>query len=300
MSPPPLRRYLLAGGVEIQTPAANQHHVVPSTGLYVSGACGNDVEKVWIKILRKTATVPTDPTTDPAGGWVEADLGAGTFSKNNVTGGVTTQITGSDDNKVVAIPEGPIGTFGTADIVYFRGRPAHESLNVSARACLWFAFAADGLPGPGPANDREDDTANHRPVSFVVPANADQVTIEATGNWSHYGAVGGNDTSDADGMNPSTALELAGYRSGTYLSETIADLDEKVNTLIGMWVDVDAAPIGSPFAIGKGPTALSISDTVRKLFLAFHDGKRWHNNQGQVAVTLDWSVVVNFLRLRGV
>ena len=42
-----------------------------------------------------------------------------------------------------------------------------------------------------------------------------------------------------------------------------------------------------------------IPDRVRKLFLAFHDGQRWHNNGGQVSATITWVPAVNALMRRG-
>ncbi len=291
---PPMRRTLLPiDGVEIQSPAGNRHHCASDT-LYASGIAGANVVKVWLKVLRRNdnAAIP-DPQT---AGFVEATLDAGGFYHTAVPGVLTTPLDGNNDNKMVAIPELAAG-YGPTDTVYFVGRPAQENLTVSALCCIWFTFAVDGLTGPGPMGDTEANVTQHRPRRFVAPMNAFQLSVSANGTWQHFPQ---DAASGPDGMLPQTDLELPGYRSGNYLSEMIDNLFTEVNKLIGLWIDAFDTPISSPFPIGAGPFLDIVPEDSQTLALAFHDGKRWHNNSGSVNVAIEWlTIQQGYYRLRG-
>lgn len=297
--PQPPRPRLMAlpnGGVEIQSPAANRHIVVPAGGLYVFGETAPDVTKVWVKVLRQNDPIPADPSTQ---GFVEINVAGGQFSSNAIPGSLKATIAGNPDNKVVAIPQ--VGNvYGSPDVVYFVGRTDQDVLPaLSAQACMWFAFAPGNMPGPGPNNDREASTDNHRPYILTAPANAGEYVVNANGLWRHF-ATDPATESDADGKLPVTALELPGYRSVAYNSEMIADVSREVNTLMGMFIDPFNAPVESPFPIGVGPFQQAVPDLANKLALAFHDGKRWHNNGGSVTITIDWiQLNQGTFRLRG-
>ena len=130
------------------------------------------------------------------------------------------------------------------------------------------------------------------PPPLIVPRNTGSLSSRAFGTWRHFPPQGNADqaASDADGMGNLVDLENEGYRSATYNSLMITKVPRKVNSLIGLWTDAEDGPVGDPILLGKGPTAAPIDAEVRKLRLAHHDGKRWHNNSGSVLVTLTWTV----------
>ena len=294
--------------VAIDSPLPGKHHIVPPGGLGVKGEAGANVDHVWVKIRRlaDNTPLPTNATDAAAAGWTSTpvmDNGTRSFSINNLSGTVTKPISGDADNKVTAIPQLDNGDFNVADadMVSYIGRPALEEEVVTAKQCIWFTFADDDLPGLGPENDREANTRDHKPVKFKVPANAGGLTINASGRWRHYFPVNGNDNAVAgpDGRGETVVLQMPGYRSEFYGSDEITLIGPtNVASLIGLWVDATPEAIGAPFSIGSIFPQSPIPGTAEELSLAFHDGKRWHNNSGKVLVELNWTLATNYLQLR--
>lgn len=299
--------------VGIISPVVNEQFALFPPGLRVEGEVGIDgggatnVKEVWVKVLRINDAIPPDPKTDPNGGWQHvAPAGDNSFLVNNVTGAHTRPLSGSANNKLVAIPELIPGGYGPTKTVLFIGRPAKEEIVVSATHCMWFAFASTGVPGPGNGQgDFEPDTANHQPPFVAVPLNVSTLTVAGMGRWRHFPPQEGNDAvvSGADGRAPLTALENLQYQNETYNSDAIADGQFQVNSLIGMWGSA-TGPVGAPFLVGSGPVTRPVDppDQIERVYFAFHDGQRWHNNSGFVVVTIDWGVAANFkyqLRRRG-
>src|SRR5262245_56436205 len=233
--------------VEITSIEPNKHHVVGAAGLSVSGEATPGTT-IWVKVLRLDDSVLVEPSI--GGGWQNSVATNGHFTVANVNGVVPKMLIGNNDNKAVAILQDG-GVFSSLDVVSFRARPNPESLDVPAKSCLWFAFAPGGIPGPGDVGDTEPDTAQHRPPSFAVPVNVTKCSIMAEGNWDHGGAE-----STAAGKDPIVGLQNPGYRSDIYQSGQISIMEFQVNTLIGMWVDIDQVPIGNPFKVGAGPIEL--------------------------------------------
>lgn len=309
MARPPMRVRLASEHVELQTPTANKHHLVPNGGLCVSGIrTSSNVLKVWLKVLR----IAADPSPNPAAdGYEEVTNfdGNNRFVTSTVPGASATG-PGDPDNKVMAIPELAGGVdLDATDCVYFTARATSHDLTISAKHCIWFAFANDPpagsgppLVGPGMAGDNEENIpATHKPQFVVWPENAASVRIETPvgggGAWSHYEPDQGNPTGNVDCTADGRAgvpvtLQNPGYRHGMYGSEMIpVPLAIEVGSLIGLWVDVDDVPLGRPFKIGSDLTIMrnAVPNGARKLYLAFHDGKRWHNNLGDLISTHTWT-----------
>jgi hypothetical protein len=154
---------------------------------------------------------------------------------------------------------------------------------VSAKCCLWFTWAADGLNGV----EHEDPVELYRPVEVDVE-NISEVTVsvDSSDQWSHHP---GN-LSNAGGINDVRGLENAGYRDAKYNSLKIKPLSARLNLLVGMVTTKDppvpAAPDVDQIEIGLGKT-ITINDiTAERLFLGFHDGRHWFNNEHAVDVTV--------------
>lgn len=290
----------------------NLHYVVAPAGFTFAGVAGANVTSVWLKVLRRSEDFSTVVPT-VALGWVEvATIPGGPFGAANIPGAIPTELVGNPDNKVAAIPVTAAG-FGDRSGVNFRARPRRDNAAVLARHCIWFAFAATGLEGPAadlgdPGTDFEFDTAHHIPPAIIVPENVTRATFNAAGRLWRHGPVDALDScsSDADGrVGVLCQLERAGYKHATYGSLAITDQQFNVGKLIGMLVDGANAPItevvvvpGQPagaealFPIGTLRAGKDIPGTAARLYLAYHDGKRWHNNSGSMSVDIDWDTTV--------
>jgi hypothetical protein len=183
--------------------------------------------------------------------------------------------------------------------VQFYGRSQNPiSVDVSAKCCLWFAWAppASPLSEPegGPAG--EDDT--YRPVALPVPSAARSAALTVgDGIWWHHDAdgrrSGANGLDGTNGLpNDQRSLERQEYRSPNYNSEGITPLNAHLNKLVGIWEIGGQAPLASSptdqVEIGQNPGSIAVPPGATKLFLGFHDGRQWTNNDGSVSVALEW------------
>ncbi|MEM7495409.1 MAG: hypothetical protein AAF471_04570 [Myxococcota bacterium] len=158
-------------------------------------------------------------------------------------------------------------------------------VEVSAKHCMWFAFANGNLQGPmgesGPA---------YKPNHVVVPAGStvDVELEDFTQLWSHHperesGAEGFDDTRD---------LENPAYKNAAYNSQNIVGINTNLNRLVGMFAKDVADPhlhvteiIDLNFAQATSTTQRLFSPGESSLFfLAFHDGEEWTNNEGFIDV----------------
>lgn len=281
--------------VTISSPSTFSHQAVAGGTIHVLGSSDPGDDPVWVKIDRATYVPPPAGTNAGTlaglGYQAAARQSDGTYHLAAVPGTVTVPLVGDGNNLVVAIPQLASGLTGDPVTRLFVGRPEIEHLAVDARSCLWFAYAGAMLRGPCPlSSDQEPDTDEHRPPMVKRPENVGLLTTATSGTWRHFPpdpVAGDTAASNADGMGDPITLEEMGYQNAYYQSDQIANVACPVNRLIGMWADGTTVPLGDPFSVGVA-SAHVIHTNATRLFLAFHDGKRWHNNSWAVNTTLTW------------
>lgn len=168
------------------------------------------------------------------------------------------------------------------------------NLTIRAKHCLWFSWTPMTISGP----EGEDETS--RPEFDAVEDGADTVRITATDTsqkWRHHpdasresGAGGLDGTGGIP--NDSRGLENSAYKDSSLNSDGINELTTHLNKLVAIFEIQGAAPTPtSPqdqHIVGAGPTSLSIPAGASKIFIGFHDGRHWTNNDGHIDILLEW------------
>jgi hypothetical protein len=163
-----------------------------------------------------------------------------------------------------------------------------KNIAVSAKSCLWFTWADEGLDGP------EGETVNdvYRPHAINI-SGIRRFIVRAIGPndqwWHHPGKVSG-----AEGIDDSRNLENENYKSAQYNSQKIRKLKARLNLLVGL-VGRDTAPASE---VDQEPIGLEREITVNdaadnRLFLGFHDGRHWTNNGGS-GVNVEIEIIENW------
>lgn len=206
-----------------------------------------------------------------------------------------------------AVPVAQVSLVGTENTVAVWGEKADKSVIgndavdftaqqkesfevvVSAKHCIWLAWAPPEHPDP----PFEERGPVYQPSPIAVPTDKSitHVTIVANPDdqWAHHSPAG-NRKSDAAGLvNDQRNLERSGYQSEDLRSKNIVGTKLPLNmlvTLLGINPNTRATEIG----VGLSKTLPLDVDGQRptSLFLAFHDGHQWTNNNGEVSVTVSW------------
>lgn len=173
---------------------------------------------------------------------------------------------------------------------FFKLMPSR--VGVSAKACLFMAFADGGHNGPD-----GETVANNKPVKIAVPHNATSVTLTAGDQlWRHD--LHSSTVSDADGRaSPSVALEnTAGYVNANLHSLNISGhgTPRPLNLLVALlnYGEGQDCPIVN---VGKGPTEVPLPQQggsgprPAAVHLGFHDGHEWTNNEGEIEVKIEFN-----------
>jgi len=164
---------------------------------------------------------------------------------------------------------------------------AEQTVTVSAKNCVMFAWAPEGYIGPEIKPELERESGDlYRPIRVQVPTNATSVVISAQGSWTHHPPLGGPETSGPNGRGRIEETRSA-YQDAAYGSQNIPLPNTNLNRLIALRQPDPDTP-GSIDLLGEAETFLDV-DGDTKLFLGFHDGYHWANNEGEVTVTLRWS-----------
>ncbi len=160
------------------------------------------------------------------------------------------------------------------------------TVDVSSKHCLWFAWWTTSPPTKGP--EEEDDSS--KPIGIPIPQEPpvpSKVLIEATDPtqvWRHHPADGKQ--SGADGISVARGLENGGYKSDSFNSNWI-ELPGAINLnkAVAIFEVNGLAPTQSApqtqKEVGSNAT-LTIPENATKLFLGFHDGRQWTNNENPV------------------
>jgi len=171
---------------------------------------------------------------------------------------------------------------------------------VSSKACIWLAFADDGIALPGYG---ESTAGAYRPTGLVVPTGCNHVAIAVEGGqWQHH------PTDDRR----SSAAGLAGdenkvalqrediYKSGdaALKSDNISgSVALPLNVLVGL-ADRGWTTASTELEVGLGQSFTFGDPQPTKFHLGFHDGFQWSNNQdaegafGEIQVRINWSTSV--------
>ena len=175
------------------------------------------------------------------------------------------------------------------------------TVSVSAKCCLWFAWAPTGSAAlKDPENEGLVDA--HRPIGVPVPPGSTSVTITAAASgtpdrrWRHDPAAGA--ASGPNGLNGSDGtpvnikgLEVGGYQHANYGSDSITPLTTHLNKLVAMVEDNWGPTPQQPTPVGASATIALTANSTR-VFLGMHDGRQWSNNSGDIVVTLTWTGTV--------
>ena len=155
---------------------------------------------------------------------------------------------------------------------------------LKAKACLWFAWETTIS---GPEGEVGDDYAPHS--IDLTDVESISISVGEDDLWAHHPSADSPDcASNANGRDREVGLQNPDYQN--YIGASYIDvLTTKLNTLIGMWQYGDGPPITeaqrtTPFRIGTSWSGV-IPANATALFLGFHDGREWTNNEGSVMVT---------------
>lgn len=161
-------------------------------------------------------------------------------------------------------------------------RPATGTIHVSAKACIFFAYAPLGYAGPV----AESGDA-YRPYALVIPSNSNSVRLTASGTWRHNPADFYASGPDGN-ANEGNASNDARYKSNAYKSNGINLTSAyKFNRLIALAETGYALPSGAN-QIDIGPSKTENVAGLSRLFLAHHDSHEWDNNSQEVSVYVEW------------
>jgi hypothetical protein len=164
---------------------------------------------------------------------------------------------------------------------------------ISAKHCLWFAWATGGFPGP-----KGELEAESKPPFDTRPLNATQVTItvlDANQRWGHNAdpgrASGANGLDGSGGIpNDSRGLEMQEYKSATFNSLFIDPINTHLNKMLFM-LETDGVPTaqhpGEQLPVRSGIPIPAANAT--RIFIGMHDGHEWKNNDGVIQVTVEWA-----------
>jgi len=161
------------------------------------------------------------------------------------------------------------------------------SVRVDAKHCLWFSWALPSVLGPeGEGSDSQPGHIDVDGASMVQIAQRD-----SSQKWRHHPSS--DRESNANGLDGTDGtpldvrgLENPGYQSAAYNSEGILPITTNLNKLVGIFEFGNAIPTSenptSQLEIGAGPTELTVPEGATKLFLGFHDGREWTNNEKSI------------------
>ncbi|MEM7391373.1 MAG: hypothetical protein AAF492_03415 [Verrucomicrobiota bacterium] len=157
------------------------------------------------------------------------------------------------------------------------------TVTVSSQACIYFAWADSSATGP-----YGEDVGACKPVIVDVEPD-DEITISASPSdeWSN-----GSEEymwANADGRDEPLGTNNA-YSSPNYNSENINPNTARVCKLVGVFEENGAQPVSMIDVINIGLSNVLIAPaSATKLFLGFHDGFEWSNNEDSIQVTVDIS-----------
>ena len=165
---------------------------------------------------------------------------------------------------------------------------------VSPKACLWFAWADSPISGP----EGEADTSY--PTWVAAEEGASRVIVSVTNRdarWMHHpDSARASGPNGLDGSNGTPVvqrgLQNPSYKSSAYNSAYIEPLQSHLNKLVAMFEMDNAAPtLGSEatqLEVGEEET-FDVPPGATRLFLGFHDGRHWTNNDGEsMMVEITW------------
>lgn len=168
------------------------------------------------------------------------------------------------------------------------------NLTIRAKHCLWFSWTPMTISGP----EGEDESS--RPEFDAVEEGADTVRIRATDTtqvWRHHPDAsresGANGLDGTGGIpNAPLGLENPAYKDSSLNSDGINELTTHLNKLVAIFEIQGAAPTSTApqdqLVVGAGPTELSIPAGATKIFIGFHDGRHWINNEGHIDILMEW------------
>ncbi|MEQ8784792.1 MAG: hypothetical protein RIC55_00770 [Pirellulaceae bacterium] len=168
-------------------------------------------------------------------------------------------------------------------------------MNVSPKQSLWFAWSPNPIPGP------EGEGESSRPQFDAVEDGASQVqltVLDTSKRWRHHPSAdresGPNGLDGSQGI-PDDARDLENqqYKSSNLNSDGII-LSQPIhlNKLVAIFEINNSAPTpnepSSILEVGAAAT-LDLPLDATKIFLGFHDGRHWTNNEGEdMQVQIDW------------
>jgi hypothetical protein len=157
-------------------------------------------------------------------------------------------------------------------------------VDVSAKHCLWFAWANDGISGPH--GEGEDS----RPNYVTIDPDVEFVNIRVTNPeniWWHGSQP--DERSTAAGRSKVQGLVNDDYKNNpAYNSSQIVAIETNLNKLLAL-VGTDTGPVFpySPEEIGLGRDEVPIpfpgsgEPVTRLLFFGMHDAFEWTNNDSE-------------------
>jgi len=167
------------------------------------------------------------------------------------------------------------------------GSSSVSTVTLTAKQCIWFSWVPSGsFTGP----EGESGVA-YRPFQLDVSEISSIKVRQLSGSWGHSpdaarqsGADGLNGSGFPPLPNDSRSLENNAYKSSTYNSANIQPINTNLNKLVGM-LGIDSGTTASQFIVGSWSNIV-VPIGTKWLFLAFHDGHQWTNNQGEISVEL--------------
>lgn len=181
-------------------------------------------------------------------------------------------------------------------VVTFLAMPNPVLVEVSAKHCLWYTYADDGLTRP-----HGETTPAYKPPFVPLPVEMTSATVARdpsdAGTWTHW--VGGPAEAQTGPAGYGGNVGLDPNYAGEYFQENPSDVLHSsgivgtplpFNRLVGLWeygaretstteLDLIGTPT-QPLPPGARPKALR---------LGFHDSFEWSNNDGVVRVLVSWS-----------
>ncbi|QDU95054.1 hypothetical protein [Lignipirellula cremea] len=212
---------------------------------------------------------------------VETD---GTFRHANVPAG---EAAGPETR--VALFWASVGGSNEFKDVTFTVIPFDDGVAVTAKACIWYFGVAPGsIAGP------YGEGAASQPIAFPITPGATSVQVTAAGGWRKRG---GGPLFGPNG-NPSDHNALVPCNNGncgkwydlepTPGGHPIEKIDGNKGLLVGVW-DATEGTFYPQHPIGEKWGADQIPAGATNLYLGFHDGFQWTNNDGLVRVKVVFS-----------
>ncbi len=281
--------------IEVNTPDPGACVDVDAGKILVEGEIVGPLipDEVWVGVYPNQAAVPDQPTgpAPPPVGAVLAPYQQGQprdFRNDQVPWAQSQPGNGLPNTLGVWLRHNNHWLAERSFIDFFGCTPDPKvTVAVTAKMCLWFAWAGTVTNGPYGENG-----VGYTPIGLEPIEGATSVKLSAYGGpWRHHPST--NNESGPNGLSATRSLENQGYKSPTYNSDDIEPIDTNLNKLLAMWEFNQGPPTeqapATQLAIGDG-TTLTVPENASKLFLGFHDGYEWSNNDGVVLVEVEWIV----------